>query len=430
MSLGKRFILVLPPLVVGASLAGAVEMSAGLLLYSAEGFLPALTLILTVEAGALALGLWSGSLGALPVTVETLRRRWLFALMTFAVAAAFSTGLTFMGEMFAGGAGQGFGLALLGSLPLFALGSLLSGMATPGESAVRGVGVPALAGVAMGFLLTGGILLPHMAPYTLYLSCLTVLSGGALLHGRALDARFRRQLLAEEWTTRGRVRVEEWVGPGTGDGLRVVTEGGRVRGSESTIGGLGRGWERAVLSALEQQDTHPSRVLYLGGGSGSLLGHLMDTRSRPELVVVEGTQEFVSLCRLHLQPVERWEEVQIRYGEPWPSLDGIQGSFDLVLVDLAFLPSLGFIPHLSEARFGDLAAKVTREGIVVLGGLASPDLLGELPLARLLKKAATRFARVVHYQGEEEGFLLLSGSEAPVWSTVPAGFRLPVSKEA
>ena len=83
-----------PPLVVGASAAGAAEMSAGLLLYSAEGFLPALTLILTVETGAFALGLWSGSLQTQRGAVEGIRIRWLFSLVTFAVAAAFSCDVT------------------------------------------------------------------------------------------------------------------------------------------------------------------------------------------------------------------------------------------------------------------------------------------------------------------------------------------------
>lgn len=187
MTRGRGLLELIPPLLVGASAAGAAVMSAGLLLNSAEGFLPALTLILTVETGALALGLWSGSAPAGGEAMEILRRRWLFSLVTFAMAAAFSTGLTFLGDLFTGGLGQGLGLAFLGSLPLFAVGSLLSGMADPSGPSLAKVGLPSVVGVALGFLLTGAFFLPNMAPYTLYLLCLTALSGGALLHGWVLD---------------------------------------------------------------------------------------------------------------------------------------------------------------------------------------------------------------------------------------------------
>ena len=188
MTRGRGVLELIPPLLVGASAAGAAEMSAGLLLYSAEGFLPALTLILTVETGAFALGLWSGSAPAGGGTVESLRRQWLFSLVTFAVAAVFSTGMTFLDNLLTGGLGQGLGLAFLGSLPLFALGSLLSGMADPSGPSPAKVGLPSVVGVALGFLLTGAFFLPNMAPYTLYLLCLTALSGGALLHGWVLDS--------------------------------------------------------------------------------------------------------------------------------------------------------------------------------------------------------------------------------------------------
>jgi len=194
----SRFLGVVPPLLVGLAAAGAVEMSAGLLLYSAEGFLPALTLILTVELGAFAFGLWSGSAPGGGGGVEGLRKRWLFSLVTFALAAAFSAGMVFLDELLSSGLGQGLGLALLGSLPLFALGSLLGGMAAVSTPSVEQVGLPAIVGTMLGFLLTGAIFLPNMAPYTLYLLCLSCLSGGALLQGAVLDSHAMEELREED----------------------------------------------------------------------------------------------------------------------------------------------------------------------------------------------------------------------------------------
>lgn len=425
----RRILKVVPPLVVGASAAGAAEMSAGLLLYSSEGFLPALTLILTVETGAFALGLWSGSLQDRKGAVEGIRRRWLFSLVTFAVAAAFSTGVTFLDELFTGGLGQGLGLAFLGSLPLFALGSLLSGMANPRVPSVARVGVPSVVGVALGFFLTGGFLLPNMAPYTLYLVCLTALSGGALVHGWIMDNRSRMELHQEVWTPRGLVRVEDREEGRGGEVLRVILEGGRLRGAETLGGKGGRDWENAVLSAQKGEARSPGPLLYLGGGSGTLARLFLDAFPNLQLLVLEGGEELVSLARKHFHPFDRWGEVQLKIGDPWTLLGGLQGVFPLVLVDLGALPSLGDLPDISESRWASLAGLAGPEGSVVLGGLAHPDALGQLPLDTLLKEASTHFSRTALYLGEEEAFILLSGPEAPFWSPALPGFHATTAME-
>ena len=103
MSSLRKFLVGIPALLVGAAGASVAEMSASLLLYSTEGFLPALTLILTVETGALALGLWSGSIPSDQGVVETLRKRWFFTLVSFALAAIFAAGFTLRGDLFTGG---------------------------------------------------------------------------------------------------------------------------------------------------------------------------------------------------------------------------------------------------------------------------------------------------------------------------------------
>ena len=425
----RRILGVVPPLVVGASAAGAAEMSAGLLLYSSEGFLPALTLILTVETGAFALGLWSGSLQVQRGAVEGIRRRWLFSLVAFAVAAAFSTGVTFLEELFTGGLGQGLGLAFLGSLPLFALGSLLSGMANARVPSVARVGVPSVVGVALGFFLTGGFLLPNMAPYTLYLLCLTALSGGALVHGWILDTPSRMELHEELWTPRGLVRVEDREEGRGGEVLRVILEGGRLRGAETLGGKGGRDWEKAVLAALKGEARNPGPLLYLGGGSGTLASLLLNAFPTLQLLVLEGGDELVSLARKHFHPFDRWGEVQLEIGEPWALLGGLQGIFPLVLVDLGALPSLGDLPDISRSRWVSLAGLAGPEGCVVLGGLAHPEALGQLPLDALLKEGANHFSRTALYQGEEGAFILLSGPEAPFWSPVLPGFHATTATE-
>ncbi len=432
MSRGRKFLAAVPPLLVGASVAGAAETSAGLLLYSTDGFLPALTLILTVETGAMALGLWSGTLQVGEGVVEQVRRRWLFALVTFAVAAAFSTGMTFMEELLTGGMGQGLGLALLGSLPLFALGSLLGAMARPRAGLglpTASVGVPSVLGLALGFLVTGGMLLPNMAPYTLYLVFLTVLSGGALLQGWVLDEQPASRFLAGEWTPRGEVRMEVRTLGRRGEVRKVLLEAGRIRGAEDLEGAPAREWEKAVLAALKGEAGEPGPVLYVGGGSGTLARILTREYLEPRIVVLEGSDALVRLAREHLHPFLGWRHVELRVGEMWDLLREVDETFSLVVVDTGALPWQGRLPAVPEAGWSDLARVAGEVGSVVLGGIGSEGEPGLVPLDAFMNRASERFTRVGFYQGDSGGFLLLAGPQAPSWSPALPGFRLMGEKE-
>lgn len=426
----RRLLSAVPPLLVGVAVAGAAEISAGLLLYSTDGFLPALTLILTVEAGALALGLWTGTLQLGEGAVEQVRRRWLFVLVTFAVAAAFSTAMTFMEGLLTGGIGQGLGLALLGSLPLFALGSLLGAMARPGgEGALptATIGVPSVLGLALGFLLTGGVLLPNMAPYTLYLVFLTSLSGSALLQGWVLDQGPSNRLLALEWTPRGEVKVE--IRARGGRASKVLLEAGRIRGAEDLQGGPEREWERGVLTALKEGGREPGSVLYVGGGSGTVARILTREYLEPRIVIVEGEEALVRLAREHLHPFPGWRSVELHLGEVWAVLAEMDEAFPLVMVDSGIFPSLGRLPAVGEAGWWELARLAGSAGCVVVGGIGSDGAPGPVPLDAFTIAASRAFAGATLYQGHPEGFLLLRGPGSPPWPPDLPGFRVAPVKE-
>lgn len=196
----------LPVLLVGAAAATVAELTAGLLLYAAEGFTRSLTLILTVEMLALGVGLWTAPVWPTTSTpgasnpddefvddgVESLRRRWSFLLMAFAVAAVYAGVWGFLLSYATTPLSQGLGLGLMGALPLFAVGGLLGRMVT--WEARRGpdrrrVGTPAFLGASLGFLGSGLYLIPRLTPLSILLLCLICLSAGALLYGQALDRR-------------------------------------------------------------------------------------------------------------------------------------------------------------------------------------------------------------------------------------------------
>ena len=80
-----------PSFVTGAASATTATVAVALLLYSGEGMLRSLILIVAFELAALGLGLGLGV--AVPTTraeaLVSLRRRWLFVLVAFLAASIF-----------------------------------------------------------------------------------------------------------------------------------------------------------------------------------------------------------------------------------------------------------------------------------------------------------------------------------------------------
>jgi hypothetical protein len=239
----------IPPFVVGLSAAVAGELAVGLLLYSTPGFLRALTLILAVLLGSLALGLWTSLQPSEERYTESLRRRWLLTLIAFAggsaVSGAWSLQRGLAGDMLS----RGVGLALLAALPLYACGTLLGAMPSRRWPWARRipVGASATAGAALGTILAGYVLISWLLPVSIYAFCLVLLSGGALAHGLILTAAGERRVLLAVPSPFGRVRIEEWTWGRKVPPVRVMLENERVRGAEDVDGKPARRWEVAAL---------------------------------------------------------------------------------------------------------------------------------------------------------------------------------------
>ena len=177
-----------PAFVAGFGAGASGTVAVGLLLYSGEGLLRSLALIVATALGAFSLGLGTGGPPSdWNQALESLRRRWLFVLVAFAAAAGFA----FVWDVFAAFGGsattQALGLALLAGLPLYACGHLLRGIyAARMMAGLTGDGALASLGAAAGVLVTGLGALTRVGVPSFVLFLIVILSGTARLQGWVL----------------------------------------------------------------------------------------------------------------------------------------------------------------------------------------------------------------------------------------------------
>ena len=178
-----------PAFFVGFAAGASGTVAVALLLYSGEGLLRSLTLIVAIELGAFGVGLgMSGPPREWSKAVESLRRRWLSALVAFLAAAGFALAWAFFAGFGASPITQALGLALLAGLPLYAGGRLLRGISTLRMMAgLTGDGALASLGAAAGVLVTGIGALSGVGVPSFALFLLVILSGAALLQGWVLQ---------------------------------------------------------------------------------------------------------------------------------------------------------------------------------------------------------------------------------------------------
>jgi hypothetical protein len=169
--------------VMGMVAAAVAELSGALLLYADDGFVRALTLVLGVALASIGAGLTTAPR---PGSALRMHRRWLLAIAAFALAAAasgaWSLAATFTGTPLS----RGVGLALLAALPLYATGAVLGGLAAARTGAR--VGAAALLGAAAGAVVLGSVLLVRLEPISIYLLCVVLTSGAALVQGSSRNA--------------------------------------------------------------------------------------------------------------------------------------------------------------------------------------------------------------------------------------------------
>ena len=364
----------MPPLLVGAACATAAEVGIGMLLYAGTGLMRSLSTVLVVEASALAIGLWSAP-GAGPGLVRRIRRQWLLCMVSFLAAASYGTSWSVLQELGNTALGQGFGLAIMVALPLYTCGTVLGGMATArltdGRGPRTGPGAAAAVGAAIGFATTGLMLPRWSVPSYMLIVCLVLLSIGGMWYWAVLGARLHIEVRANDTATVSDVRVEDRRLLADGVASRVLLEGGHVR---RTIELSGESavvpWDLAVGRGLMPPLAVSWRVLVVGGGVSPLPRMVVREHPTASVDVLERVGAVVELGRDHFETglyVGRTERSSVAVGNLDDLVEGLSGSYDLVVVDDAALEPLGGAEGLSRRAKTALRQRVSAGGVLVWG---------------------------------------------------------------
>lgn len=404
-----------PPFLVGASAAMAAEVAAAILLYDGVGLLRSLTTILAVEAGAFAAGLWNAPREGGDL-VERLRVRWLVCLSAFLAAAAFGTAWSMTSWLGDARWAQGLGLALVGGVPLYTAGTVLSGLGVaattdPGRR-LRPPGPAAAAGVAAGVMLAGFLLPRAPLPASLLVACLVLLSLGGMVLGTVLGARTEVRVLATRPGRSGVVRVEDRSLPRDGYAVRRLLEGefvrrelprpdpedasGRTtraprtsRSGEATLTPWDVGLVREVLlksssaRAPEPPGTaRPKRLLHVGGGASPVARSVLREDPVATVDVIERTASVIEVGRDYFDTdltVGDDGRISVRVGNLDDALGAVSGAYDLVLVDTPALAPSGGVTGLSVHAMKRLTESVAVGGVLAWGPLPMEPGRPEVP---------------------------------------------------
>jgi hypothetical protein len=414
----------LPPFLVGTSAAIAAEVAIGLLLYGGPGFIRSLTTILAVEGVALAGGLWRVPLVG-PDLVDRLRRRWLFCLVAFLAATVFGTAWGFIEGIGEGRLGQGFGLAILAGVPLYAAGTVLGGMSVVLRNGPAGrprsAGAPAVAGAALGFVVTG-LLLPRVpTPASLLVACLVLLSLGGMIFGSVLESRLEIEVKARRASRGGDVRVEDRRLPISNVAVRQLFEGQYLR-REVSLGENGVApWDVALIRALMPGAETAWRVLLVGGGASTAPRTLLREHPGGAVDVIERTGAVVALGREHFDTdlaIARGERLRVEVDNLEDLVGRLTSRYDLVVVDTAALAAVGGVSGLSQVSRRRLLDVVEPGGLMAWGPLATESGMPEVPDGW----AHTVFRRSV--TGSLDEHVVVTGAMgAATWPTPFDGFE-------
>lgn len=407
---------------VGVALGGAWAQAGG-----QGAAIPAVLL------AAVAIGVWAGS----PPPPAAGPSRWWVAALLFGLAGALWTegvGTPALREV-TGRVGRW--VVLLGAYAAGRAAALLAGPEDDafdeGEASGSLGLAAALAGLAIGWI--AGAWVATAAPWG---AGAVLWSAGAILgfaaHGVA-EARARWRVLWEGDSPYHHIVVEEGrAQPGEPVERRLVLDGGTQSSEYIGSGEPALPYVRALERALAADLPPRPRVLFLGGGAGTLARRLVERDAGAEALVVEIDPTVIDLAQrfFDLRPGGSLRVLQADARAALAALQDAGGAFDAVVLDV-YGGGSDRLPFglVTVEAFTAIRALLIPTGSLLLNAIAETTGSGALRLWALVRTLAEVFPRIDLYPhhgpatADAQNVVVVArlDPDAPVRETL-AGFRL------
>lgn len=418
------------PFLVGLALAVVAFAGGSLLLYSAGGALPAAAGLLATFAAALAAGLWAGAPVDEPETPPA--GRWIVIGIALGVAGVLATAWRAYGWERMGGPARALGLLFIVGVPAYAAGYLLPALAAwegtqdeDDEGAVDpGIGATELvaavmAGVAAGAAAAGLFLLPWLSPGTLLLIVAAFVTFPFAYPRRARGAATERQVLMEEQTPFGTLRVVEIDYPGKRQPERRLYQNDEIESGELTRTGAPTFAYVAAGERLFGELERPGLAyLFLGGGAYTLPRRIAERDPQARITVVELDPEVTRAAYrwFGLRPEHGVHSI---HGDARLVAAGLPaGAFDRVFVDV--YDGSETVPYhlVTLEAMRDLTRLLKPGGVVVVNVIGVADGEGDRRFWSTVRTAREAFPGVRLYYHlsrdypDRQNFLLAASVDA------------------
>jgi NAD(P)-dependent dehydrogenase (short-subunit alcohol dehydrogenase family) len=176
-------------LAAGATIGATTAAGTALLLYTGQGFLRAVGLLISSTIMAVAAGVWAGAPDDRGAAVQT-RARWAAVVVALLAGGAFAAVWMTRGPLRELAFGGALAVLLVLALPAYAAGALLAGIYAREQQGLArsesgGIAAMSLAGAALGVLLATTVLIQNLEPYGIYYGAAGVLILLSVIEQRA-----------------------------------------------------------------------------------------------------------------------------------------------------------------------------------------------------------------------------------------------------
>lgn len=330
---------------VGFALGVTLFAGGALVLFDAQGLLPATAGLVATFSVALAAGLWAG----VPAADQepSVHVRWLAAGLSVGAAGIYATVLDVLGTLGRPGAVQVLALLFLVALPAYGVGFLLpplmawaeeveeaAGGDDPGRRPLGVVLLGVLAGLAVGALLAGLVLVPKVDAGPLLLATAALLTSPILLPWGPASGP-EEEVLHEAETPFGTLRVVEVTYPGDRQPERVLYLDEEIESGElARTGAPTFGYIAAAERWLAEVSPRGASYLFLGGGAYTLPRRVAERDPGARITVVERDPE-VTRSAYRCFGVRPEHGIVPVHGDARAVVDGwTEPLFDRVFVDV------------------------------------------------------------------------------------------------